>query len=118
MIKGYSSGIDNVLWHLNPQKRPHGEAHFPKGWAFGAGPIKSSDSLADWFKRCLDLLPDHDPGACQVEENFGLFVSVAWGSRDGERFLRYVNAQAIVVNDATLADLYLAGAQAPRTTYY
>lgn len=100
----FSNGSTNALAVIAAYGRKNGKAYFPRGVESRAlRRISESESIHDWFTRCVNEgLDGDDITQCCIEDNIGLFAEVEWF----KGYLKYVNCQAIVCISGNLRDFY------------
>ncbi len=100
----FSPGATNILALLNPGRRPRGSSCFPRAWKNhnGKGRIGKSESIRDWFVRCVDNILECDIQSCQSEENLAFFAVVKWTKKE----VYFANCQALIVHGGSLEEFY------------
>ena len=112
MPPAFSPAVQNALEILKSTRRKNWGG-FPRGWDAGKGRISTTESLHDWFKRCVDRGLGGQIEDCTIEDNLAVFVVVHWR----HQLVSYINFQALVTIDASLVDFYLDDKQAIRAHY-
>jgi hypothetical protein len=103
----FSDSASNLLTILNPNNRPSGITYYPKHLRERGQETKvpTSETIPDWFKRCVDEILEGDIGSCQIEENIAFFAIIKWNNNK----VNYINLQALVTTGGTLEDFYCNG---------
>jgi len=109
-----SCGAEQILWVLNPSKRPSGDARFPGVLSAGVSlRVAKGECLHQWFKRCVDEGLDGSVKPCQLTPSTAFFGSVIWDSR----VLTHCRLQ-VLHTDSDDLESYYRGKGTERTWYY
>ena len=108
----FSPGTDQLLYTLK-RGHPRGEATFPANSNPSAVRTATTETVHDWFRRCVDQVLGGRIESCQIEENCAAFFTIQWVPGNRGRVLSYANLQVLVA-EAVLDEYYCA----PCNAYY
>ncbi len=97
-----SQSVTNILYKINPGKRPDGEEFIPYRFD-GIISRFSGDKFHDWFVTFVDNISEEDPSRIAIEDNIAFLGHIKWK----EKKLTYLNLQAIIILDSDIESFYL-----------
>jgi len=101
----FTKNLEVVQAHIIP-RQADGKSVFPprlQGSHERKVRVRSTETVHDWFVRCVNDVLRGDPRDCTVEDNLALFLIVTW---DVDRAISRISVQALC-SEETLIDYYL-----------
>lgn len=80
-----SEKVESLLVALSAHDRPEGPSGFPASITRRNRHLlrcSQSESLSEWFRRCIAEFCQNDPAACELEKNMGIFAYLDWDEPD------------------------------------